>query len=79
MSHETLAMLLWLLLGLSVALTIVGTGTRTDWMLFFASAISFVFSILAMFSIGIFILVLAITQLVLAISLRRRRLHGQVG
>lgn len=72
MSHETLAMLLWLMLGLSIALTIAGVAARASWALFLAAFLSFVFGILAIFSIGIFILALALVQLVIGIGMRRQ-------
>ena len=78
MSHETLAMLLWLLLGLSIALMFAGIAARAAWALFLAAILSFIFAIAAMFSIGIFILALAIVQLVLGISLRRNDASARV-
>jgi hypothetical protein len=77
MSHDTLAMLLWLMLGLSVALTIAGVAARASWALFFAAFLSFVFGILAILSIGIFILGLAVVQLVLGIGIRRSDVNNQ--
>ena len=71
MSHDTAATLLWLMLGLSIVLTIAGIGTRVAWPLFLAATLSFAFGIVSIFSIGIFILALALVQLALGISLRR--------
>lgn len=71
MSHETLAMVLWSMLGLSLALTIAGVAARVAWPLFLAAMLSFVFSIAAMFSIGVFTLALAVVQLGLGIAMRR--------
>ena len=72
MSHESLAMLLWLMLGLSVDLTIAGVAARASWALFLAAALSVVFGILAILSIGVFILALALVQLVIGIAIRRQ-------
>jgi hypothetical protein len=72
MSHDTLAMLLWLMLGLSVAVTIAGVAARTAWALFLGAFMSFMFGVLAIFSIGIFVLALATVQLVLGIGIRRQ-------
>jgi hypothetical protein len=72
MSHDTLAMVLWLMLGLSTALTIAGVAARASWVLFVAAFLSFVFGIFAIFSIGIFILALALVQLVIGIGIRRQ-------
>jgi hypothetical protein len=72
MSHETLAMLLWLMLGLSIALTIAGVAARASGALFLAAFLSFVFGILAFLSIGMFILALALAQLVIGIGIRRQ-------
>jgi hypothetical protein len=71
MSHETIALLLWSLLGLSIVLTIVGIGVQEPWILFVAAAISFGFAIVAMFSIGIFVLVGTIIQVVVGVAMRR--------
>ena len=71
MSHETLVILLWSMLGLSVAVMVAGIAARASWALFLAAALSFVFSFAAMFSIGMFALALAVVQLVIGIGLRR--------
>ena len=71
MSHETLVTLLWSMLGLSVAVMAAGIAARASWALFLAAALSFVFSFAAMFSIGMFVLALAVVQLVIGIGLRR--------
>jgi hypothetical protein len=62
MSHETIALLLWLMLGLDLLLTIYGFATRSWRVLAIAAAMSLVFGLLAIFSIGIGILALAIVQ-----------------
>ena len=77
MSHETLAMLLWSMLGLSIALMFAGIAARAAWALFLSATLSFVFSIAALFSIGIFILALAIVQLMIGIGLRRSNVNEQ--
>ena len=71
MSHDTIAMLAWSILGLSVALMFAGIAARASWALFLAAFLSFVFGIAAIFSIGIFILALAIAQLGIGIGLYR--------
>lgn len=71
MSHETLALLLWTMLGLSIALTIAGVGTRVAWPLSLAAMLSLLLGVVAIFSIGILILALAAVQLVLGIGIRR--------
>ena len=71
MSHETIALLLWTLLGLSLVLTIVGISVQESRMLFVAAAMSFGFAVAALFSIGIFILIGTIVQLVIGIAMRR--------
>jgi hypothetical protein len=72
MSHETLAMLLWLMLGLSIALTIAGVAARASGAVFLAAFLLFVFGILSFLSIGMFILALAMAQLVIGIGIRRQ-------
>jgi|GEM_PF-4321281 len=66
MSHDTLATLLWTLLGISVVLSVMGIVARSGWMLAVAAAIAFGFGLLAIFSIGIFIIALALAQAGLA-------------
>jgi hypothetical protein len=61
-SHETIALILWLLLGLDLMLTIVGLGVRSWRLLAVAAAMSVVFGVLAIFSIGFVILTLAVVQ-----------------
>jgi hypothetical protein len=70
MSHETVALLLWMMLAASIALTIVGAGMRSSRVLFVAAALSFVFGLAAIFSMGIFILALALIQLSLSLAYR---------
>ncbi|HYI16789.1 MAG TPA: hypothetical protein VEX37_15435 [Thermomicrobiales bacterium] len=71
MSHDTIAMLAWSILGLSVALMFAGIAVRVAWPLFLAAVLSLAFSVAAMFSIGIYTLALAIVQLVIGIRLHR--------
>jgi hypothetical protein len=72
MSHDTLATILWTMLGVSVVLTVFGIVARSAWMLFVAAAISLVFGIAAILSVGIFVLALAVAQLVIGIGIRRQ-------
>ncbi|HEX5166838.1 MAG TPA: hypothetical protein VFV93_15640 [Thermomicrobiales bacterium] len=72
MSHETVALLLWSMLAIAIALTIVGVGIHSSRVLFVAAALSLVFGLAAIFSIGIFILALALIQLSLGIAYRRQ-------
>jgi hypothetical protein len=62
MSHETIALLLWSALGLDLLLTVYGFAARSWRPLASAAAISVVFGVVAIFSIGIVILALAIVQ-----------------
>jgi hypothetical protein len=72
MSHETIALLLWSMLAVSVALTIAGIGMHSSRVLFVAAALSFVFGLAAIFSIGIFIIALAVIQLGLGFAFRQQ-------
>jgi hypothetical protein len=71
MSHALLATLLWSALGASVVLTIAGVGTQRSWPVFVAAGLSLGFAVMAMFSIGIFILPLTIVQATLGFRLCR--------
>jgi hypothetical protein len=72
MSHEAVALLFWSMLAVSIALTIAGVGTHTSGVLFVAAAFSLVCGLAAIFSIGIFILALALIQISLGLAFRRQ-------
>lgn len=72
MTHTTLAAILWGALALSLGLTAYGVGCRSSTALYVAALLSFLFGIAAIFSIGMFIVLLAAAQLGLAIAYRRR-------
>ncbi len=63
--------LLWFGLAASVIFTIIGIGFQSPRSIVIAAALSGVFSIMAMFSIGIFILPICLAQLGLAWSMHR--------
>jgi hypothetical protein len=71
MPHDTLATILWTMLGIMVLLTIVGITVRSAWLQFVAAALSLVFGIASIFSICIVVLALCLTQDVFAVALRQ--------
>jgi hypothetical protein len=79
MSHEHNAMILWGILMLSILLMIGGISARVATPLFVAAALSFGFGIVAIFSIGIFVLALALIQLAPGFAFRRTdaKEHGR--
>ena len=76
MSRELLEIRLWGMLLLSIALTVGGLSARMSRPLFDASELSFAFGIVSIFSIGIFVLALALIQFVLAIAVRGMEYAG---
>lgn len=71
MSHDQIALILWGMLLLSIVLTVGGLSARMATPLFVAAALSFALGIAAIFSIGIFVLALALVQLGLGFGIRR--------
>lgn len=63
--------LLWIWLGASVVFTIIGIGFQSARYLGLAAVLSGVFSVAALFSIGIFILPICLAQATLAWRMRR--------
>jgi hypothetical protein len=66
MTHEMLATVLWTMLGVSIVLAILGVALRSTWLLAIAAMLTLSFGILAIFSIGIFIIALALIEAGLA-------------
>jgi hypothetical protein len=69
--RELIALLFWMLLFLSIVLTITGVATQKPAFLIIAAAISLPLGVVALFSIGIFILFGAMMQFVVGIAMAR--------
>jgi amino acid transporter len=72
MDHNTVATLLWLSLGMAFVLALVGIGLRSPRLLVVSGVIELVFGILAIFSIGIFIITIALIQFAIAFWMTRQ-------
>lgn len=71
MSHETIALILWSLLPLSLLLTWIGVALM-KWRVIEAAAIlSFILAVLGIFSIGFIVLLLTLLQVGTAIAVKR--------
>ncbi|MBX5443979.1 hypothetical protein [Sphaerobacter sp.] len=72
MSDELIAGVLWTILGVSILLALVAAAQRSWPMMLIAGMLAFVFAIPALPSIGLFILVIAVAEIVVALVMRRR-------
>lgn len=72
MTHNLIALILWGMLLLSMLLTVGGLSARMAGPLLVAAALSFTFGIVAIFSIGIYVLALALIQFALAATFWRQ-------
>jgi hypothetical protein len=70
--RDAIAIALWSLLGCSALLTIYGIDKRSSAAMFAAAMLSFIFSIASIFSIGIFIVGISVSQFIAGLALRRQ-------
>lgn len=71
LSHDTVASILWSILGISILLAVYGFAARSSTALFVAAVMAFGFGILSIFSVGIFVLAIAMAQLIVGLHFRR--------
>ena len=76
MTFDAIAALLWSMLGASLILSLWGCLTRSARLMWIAGALSVVFGVAAIFSIGIFVLMVAATQAAVAVVLQRAGARG---
>jgi hypothetical protein len=70
-THDVVATLLWTMLAVALLLTGIAFARRSFWLMLVAAHLTLLFGLAAIFSVGIFVILIAVLQFIAAFSYLR--------